>query len=266
MNQYYFLFGLAFVYVIFAVVVDLRKREVPNWLNFSLIAFAFGYRAFYSAFFEDVMFFVYGLVGFGVFFGLAYAFYYGRVFAGGDAKLLMGMGIILTYSNFKDILYNGGQFILALFLLGATYSLVYSFFIAYQSKGKFSREFGKKFKKEWKIFGVIVLISAVFLFFDINLGGLIFVFCLLSALLYFYAKAVDRCMIRKIKAGELSEGDWLERDIKVGRRLIKKSMHGLNWEEIKILRKANKDVLIKEGIPFTPAFLLALLYLGYSSF
>ena len=80
MKEYYFLFGLFFVWTLFASIQDLKKREVANWLNFSLIAFALVYRLFYSVAVKDYSFFVYGLLGFAVFFILAYAFYYLGVF------------------------------------------------------------------------------------------------------------------------------------------------------------------------------------------
>ena len=32
--------------MIFAVVQDLKKREIANWVNFSLIIFALGFRFF----------------------------------------------------------------------------------------------------------------------------------------------------------------------------------------------------------------------------
>jgi hypothetical protein len=35
---------------------DLKKREVPNWLNFSLVVFALAYRAFYSVINNDSLF------------------------------------------------------------------------------------------------------------------------------------------------------------------------------------------------------------------
>jgi len=90
MEEYYFLFVLAFVWMIFAVVQDLKTREVANWLNFSLIGFALAYRAFYSSFTGEWMFLGFGFLGFLMFFILAHVFYYSKVFAGGDAKLLMG--------------------------------------------------------------------------------------------------------------------------------------------------------------------------------
>ena len=64
MEEYYFLFALAIVWMIFAVVQDLKTREVANWLNFSLIGFALAYRAFYSSFTGEWMFLGFGFLGF----------------------------------------------------------------------------------------------------------------------------------------------------------------------------------------------------------
>jgi len=48
MEEYYFLFGIAFLWTLFAVVQDIRKREVSNWLNFSLLGIIIAYRAIYG--------------------------------------------------------------------------------------------------------------------------------------------------------------------------------------------------------------------------
>ena len=258
MQEYYLLFGLGAIWTIFAVVQDLKKREVANWLNFSLIAFALAYRAFYAAFFEEIRFFVFGLIGFVLFFVLAHLFYYARIFAGGDAKLLMGFGVILPYSTFEELGYGSILFILALFFFGAIYGLIYSIFIAIKNKTKFSREFIKNLFKNRLFLIIILILSIVFIFININ-QGIIFVFASIVLLsLYIYALSLEKCMIKLVNAKELQEGDWLEKNVRIGRRIIKKSVHGLSLEEIKSLKKNGKKVLIKEGIPFTPAFLFAL--------
>ncbi|MDO8508896.1 MAG: A24 family peptidase [Nanoarchaeota archaeon] len=259
MEEYYFLFVLALIWCIFAVYVDLKKREVPNWLNFSLVGFALAYRAFYSLFSGDASYFLTGILGFGIFFGLAYGFYYARAFAGGDAKLLMGFGIILPYKDFFGLIEWGLVFIIGLFSLGAIYSVVYSFFIAYRRRKTLQKEIKNKIKKEKKIlylFGAL-LILMLFFYNAFNIIGILGIISL--GILYFYIGALDKCMIVKIKASKLTEGDWIERDIRVGGRVIKKTVHGLSLEDIVLLKKAGKEVYIKEGIPFTPAFLFALI-------
>jgi Flp pilus assembly protein protease CpaA len=125
MQEQVFLFVLALVWVTFASIHDLKKREVPNWLSYSLVIFGLSYRAFYALSVKQLSFFLYGLIGFAIFFALAYALYYGRVFAGGDAKLLMGMGVILPLGNTQEVLFNALFLLILLFLLGAAYSLIY---------------------------------------------------------------------------------------------------------------------------------------------
>src|SRR3989338_6014136 len=104
MEEYYFLFVLTFLFTLFASIQDLKKREVANWLNFSFIAFALTYRAFYSLATKNFQFFLFGILGFAIFFILAHALYYSKAFAGGDAKLLMGFGVILPYTSYNSLL------------------------------------------------------------------------------------------------------------------------------------------------------------------
>ncbi len=265
MEQYYFLFALGAVWSAFAVAQDLKTREVSNWLNFSLVAFGLVYRAFYSVINNDLMFFVSGLIGVGVFFALAHLFYYGKIFAGGDAKLLMGFGVILPYSDFVEFFYIGAVFIFVLFFVGAIYGLIYSVFIVFGKKEKFAKEFGKRFKKSYKVLFVVLLLLIILMkiVFELAIWLSLSVFLFLTFMLYFYVKSLDVCMIVEKNAKKLQEGDWLQEDVEVGGRVIKTSVHGLSKEEIRILRKAGKNVLIKEGIPFTPAFFLALIVIWY---
>jgi len=267
------LLGLAFVWTIFAIAQDFKKREVPNWLNFSLIGFALAYRAFYALHVKDSGFFLFGLMGFGVFFVLAYGFYYARAFAGGDAKLLMGFGIILPYNSFSEFVYISFVFIFFLFSLGSIYSLIYSVSIVTKRKEKFFSEFKKQFVKFYLLFVIIfVFFVGISLFSNFLYGFLFLVSFSFIGLLSLYLKSLDKCLIVKTKPSKLSEGDWLEYDVRAGGRKIGKSVHGLSRADIKWLTKFGKEVYVKEGIPFTPAFLLSLFMvfafsvLGYQNF
>ena len=107
MEEYYFLFVLALIWIIFAIFQDIKTEEISNWLNFSLIAFVLAYRAFYASFAKDLMFFIYGIFGVMLFLVFGYLFYYGRVFGGGDAKLLIGLGGIWPYNKIGDYFFIG---------------------------------------------------------------------------------------------------------------------------------------------------------------
>jgi Flp pilus assembly protein protease CpaA len=261
MQEYYFLFALAFVWTLAATIQDIKKREVANWLNFSLIAFALGYRAFYSIITKDVYFFLWGLAGALIFFGLANLLYYARAFAGGDAKLLIGFGAIIPFDSIKTIVPESILFILLLFLVGAVYSLLYSILLVVKNKKVFLKEYPIRFNSIKLPFFICVIATISFALSDkTRIGSLIAGFTSLILLVYAYTKSLDRCMLKQYLPSKLTEGDWLEYDVRLNKStLIKKTVHGLTIQDIRKLRKANKKVYIKEGIPFVPAFLITLL-------
>jgi len=114
MFEVIFLSALALIWIVFATVQDIRKREIANWLNFSLIIFALGFRFFYSLFSDfGFSFFYQGLIGFGIFLVLGNLLYYGRMFAGGDAKLMIALGAILPFT----LVFNDNLRIFALFFI-----------------------------------------------------------------------------------------------------------------------------------------------------
>lgn len=264
MEEYYFLFFLGLIWTVFAVVQDMKTREVANWLTYSLIGFALAYRAFYSSFSGDWMFLGYGLLGFGFFYVLAHAFYYTKVFAGADAKLLMGYGILLPYYSYFSVVLVGLGFVFILFLIGAFWSMIYGVWIARENWGKFKKEFWINVNKfGLSILGLVVLVGILSLVWLSGLKGWSFGILILG-LLWIYVKSLDKCMTKNLSPGKLREGDWLENDVRVGGgRIVKKSVHGLSLGEIRLLKKRGRKVLIKEGVPFTPAFLIALVFMGY---
>ena len=81
-----FLFWLFFIGIVLASLQDLKRREVDNWLNLFLLVVSFSF-VFFKAIFERDSSIVFQ-AGFAlvVLFAIMNVFYYGRVFAGGDAK------------------------------------------------------------------------------------------------------------------------------------------------------------------------------------
>lgn len=264
-----FLILLGFIWTVFAVVQDLKKREIANWINFSLIIFALVFRFFYSLFSNqgNYTFFYQGLIGFAAFFILGNLLYYGKVFAGGDAKLMISLGAILPFSQDWMINLNLALFFFVLFLIsGALYGILSSLYLGIKNRKKFSKEFSNQFKNRKKIFylslvlGIIILIFSPFETILVYLALLVFI----SPYLYISAKAIDEsCMIKKINVSDLTEGDWLYRDLKLGKTLVKARWEGLSKKEILLIRKFKKEILIRQGIPFSPVFLISYLILIY---
>ncbi len=256
MYEYLFLYILAFVAIIFAVVQDLRFREISNWLTFSLIFFVLATRLVYAVYFDNLSFFLFGLGGVFFFVVLGYLLYYGHVFAGGDAKLLFGLGGIFAYNSIIDYLFYGFGFVLLLLIVGVVYTLSYSLVLVFTNFTNFSNEFSKNFIK-YKLFFVVSLVIGILIgAFSNLLYSFIFP---LFFLMFVYTKSLENtCMIKLVSPQILSEGDWLVSDVRVGNKIILKTVHGVSYEEILLLRKNNKKVWIKSGVPFAPAFLIAL--------
>jgi len=91
-----------------------------------------------------------------------------------------------------------------------------------------------------------------------------------SMLLIFYIsifiKSVEKvCMLKLVEPEKLTEGDWIARNVIVNKKRIcgpkdlgieKKQIEQL----IQLKRKCLiKKILIKEGIPFVPSFLIAFI-------
>lgn len=271
MHEIIFLWVLALVWVVFAVMQDLKTNEIANWLNFSLIIFALGYRFFYSLFGGSFGFFYQGVIGLGVFFLIGSILYYSRVFAGGDAKLMMAFGAILPFSNnFYENFNLFTDFLIIFLFIGAIYTLIISLRIALKNPRKFKKEFSKQFRKYRRVYtwilGFAVLIAlggVLFHWVLIYLGILFFIF----PWLHVYAKSIDEgIMVENVSPKYLREGDWLYQNVKFKDKKIIPSWHGLSKKEISILKKRKKKIKIRKGIAFSPVFLITFLVLMFFYF
>ena len=172
----------------------------------------------------------------------------------------MGIGAVLPFRALSDYFSLTIIFILLLFFVGACYSLVYSIITSVRYRAQFL----PKFVKCWKTYRVVWFVPFV-------LSGMLFVvkpswegwlvlstFFFFLPLAYIYLKAFEKgCLVVYLKPGALTAGDWLDKDVRVAGRVLKKNVHGLSLHEIAFLKKHRKSVWIKQGIPFVPAFLIA---------
>jgi Flp pilus assembly protein protease CpaA len=264
MYEVIFLWVLALVYIIFAVIQDIKTREIANWISFSLVVFALGFRFFYFLFNEaDFSFFYNGVIGLGIFFAVGNVLYYGKVFAGGDAKLMIALGTILPFSsqilsNFK-IFFN---FIVIFLFIGFFYVLISSTILCLKNFKVFRKEFSEQLRKNKRPILVMILFSVMLLCLGFleKLFFILGVLVFFSSYLYLYSKAVDEaCMIKKIKSKDLKEGDWLYSDLRIGDKKLKAKWEGVSKKDIREIMKKYKEVKIRQGIAFSPVFLISFI-------
>lgn len=256
---------LVLVTLLVSSYTDLKKREVPDWISHSLIFAALGIRLLYSVFNKEFTTFVSGLLGFGVFFLVSYALYYAKQWGGGDAKLLMGMGAVLGLTMKLLV------FVLLLIFVGALYGLGWSIFLAFKNKNKFKKSFVEHYYGFGYlaktaigfliigILGLFVIPDFAFAFFLFGIAAVFFI----GIFSFLFTKSVEEsCLYQRLKASQLTEGDWVAETIKIkGKTIITEDNLGITKEQIQKLKHYKKLILVKLGIPFVPTFLLAFLVL-----
>lgn len=257
---------LALVWLTFAVIQDFKYREIANWLNFSLIIFAMAIRLFYSIFTNNYTYILFGLFGLGVFFLIAHLFYYARIFAGGDAKLLIALGAVLPFAN---TLYENTLifivFIIALLFTGGLYTLAYSLALVFVNKNKFIKEFKKQFYQFKNYFFIAIAIAFLLIISSLILKNIILAFLsfiiFILPFLFIYTKAIEKTyMLNYTETSKLTIGDWLAEPITINNKVIEPYWEGLSEEQLKLIQTHyHKKVLLKQGIPFSPSFLMAFL-------
>ena len=264
-----FLFWLFFAGLIIAVVQDVKRREVDNWLNLLLLVSGIAFIVFYSVFINNS-----GMIlqlGFFllIMFFVSNALYYGRFFAGGDAKLLFAMSALFIAGSFYNTLINLGIFLLFLFIAGSIYGLCcVCYFVIFNF-----RKIEHRIKKEMNhVYFKYAFLLGVFLFllgFAEHVFFIPGVSLMLFPFLFIFARAIEHSvMIKSISVRNLREGDWLAQNIKVKGRVIKSSWEGLTNEDIRLIQRVHKvKIKIKDGIAFVPAFLISfLLYVFLKDF
>jgi len=258
--------------LILGSITDFKTREVPDFLNFSLIAIGIVFGAVASIVSWTIWPVLSSLVGLGAGYLFGAAMFYTRQWGGGDAKMLMGLGAlqglgILTIINGSIPLF--ATTILSILIAGAFYGLLYAGYLVIKHWANFKKEF-KKANREKKqirrrsiiIIVVVLLILVSFLMPDRTLQTILIA---MAFLLFFgaYSLVISRtiektCMIKMLSVGELTEGDWIVEDVLInGKKICGPKDLGISEKQIKELHKLNvRKVKVKEGIPFIPGFLL----------
>lgn len=250
---------------------DLKTREVPDWISYALIFSGLGIRLIFAVAGFDWAIFFEGLIGFLIFVILAYLFYYLGQWGGGDAKLLMGMGAIiglnLDFNTFPQLL----VFLVHLALVGSLYGIFWLIFLSFRYREKFSLEFNKQRDKS-RIFGIALaaiglgLITASF-YSSPLWKGLMLVWAVVpigSLYIWVLVNSVEKvAFFKEVDPEALTEGDWIAKDVVIdGEKICGPRDLGIEEKQIARLVELKqkgkiKKILIKEGIPFVPSFLIA---------
>src|SRR3989338_6570030 len=126
-----------------AAINDVKKREVPNWVNYGLVIAGLGLGSLHSIVAADWRFFIFSLSGALAALALSALMFYTGQCGGGDSKLLIGMGAVLglPFTTKPPFLGVESQFVSFLFNLVAisvAYAIVIGTVLAVKNKKKFA--------------------------------------------------------------------------------------------------------------------------------
>lgn len=262
---------ISLVILVIAAYVDIRTLEVPDWLNYAGIAAGIGIHLIFSLQQWNWWPITSSGIGLAIGFALASLMFYTGQWGGGDAKLLMAMGAIIGFEPSK--FYLGTNFLINLVFVGGVWGVLWSAGLAVKNRKKFWQTFRIiMHQKPYARLRIMSLISATILiiasFIMKEYGfGLILLAAITYLLCYLciFIKSVELSGMHKwITPDKLTEGDWLVHAIKSGKTKIVPSKLGLEKEQVRAIQKLYKQkkidkVLVKYGIPFTPAFLFAFI-------
>jgi len=256
-----FLYVLFFIGILIASIQDIRRREVDNYINFFLLASGLVYIVFLGIF-NDYNLILLGLLAFVVMFLLANLFYYSRIFAGGDAKLMIALSALFVAASIKLTLINIGIFLVFLIISGSVYGILYSVYLVSSHYSDFKKDLKKYF---WFKYGVAAAV-VLFVFSYFNLFFLLLAIFALFPVLFAVAKSIENvCMIKEISGKELREGDWIAQEVSFKGKKIKPDWEGLTKKQVLFLSKIKK-IKVKEGLPFVPAFLIAFIFYYFKDY
>lgn len=248
----------SFIYLLMASIIDIKKRIMYDYGTyfFGIIFIILRVFDFFKTgdigAFRGIYYFSIGT------FVISYILFRFGYWGGGDLKLITTLSIgIPFFSTDKQLLFFWN------FLINTTFAaIIWTAIWEISLIIKKWRVLIKKDKYYVIITLLILLISINISIFSTN--QLVKLISLLLGVIPFvlYVKKLEITLhIIQKKVKDLEEGDWILEDIKLPKnRIVKKTKIGLLTQDIELLQKSKlKSIAIKDGIPFVPSFLIALI-------
>jgi hypothetical protein len=270
------LIGVVLIWLTAATISDIKTKEVPDWLNFSLIAIGLAIFATKSILEQSYWPILHSLLYVGIFLIIGNIMYYTKQWGGGDAKLLIGIGAILpVYPSLLRNFFNSEltinlpvTILINLIIVGSVYGLFWTVFLIIKHRNSFSKEFKKikqKKKQLNKVLLILLLVGILISFIAVKelelriIFSTIFAIPLITNYLLTITKAIEKTsMYKKMQTSNLREGDWITKKIIIdGKTIYSPKSTGVTNKQIEIIKKHKKEVVVKEGIVFIPVFLIA---------
>jgi len=242
-------------------IYDLKTSNVPDAVCTLMIISGIFIHTIYSFTTGDFTNLINSFLFGGLFLLFGLAMYYTGQWGGGDGELLISIAILLpTLSIVKTSFPFAISFFINSFFIGAFWSILYSFTLAYKNPKIFKDFFdGLKTGVTIKLIILFIILSGLSLLTNNFIPFLIFILALLLVVLQKFAKAVEKNFFKRIPVRKLKTDDMIGEDIPK-LKIYKKFIRGLTKEEVRKIKRSKKYVIVKEGIRYGIVFPLTLLF------
>ena len=254
-----------------ASYVDLRILEVPDWLNYAGVAAGLGIHLIFSLQQWNWWPIASSAVGFGIAFAIACLMFYTGQWGGGDAKLLMALGAIIGFEPEKFGF--GASFLINLVFIVGAWGILWSSTLAIRNWKTFwktvrtlshQKPYSRMRISAMILTAILIVAAVIFLQYQLELIALAVVVYFTCYAIIFVKSVEMSCMHKWVTPDKLTEGDWLVKQVKVGKTVIAPPRLGLEKKQVELLQKLYKQkkidkILVKYGIPVAPAFHFAFI-------
>lgn len=254
-----FILIIVAIYLFITSILDIKYRFVYDYLTFFFAAvfiiirilFAWQENDF-SQLYMIIPYFVGTLI-------VSLVLYKFGHWGGGDLKLILALSIAIPFFPGDKDLNFFFNFLSNTLVGGLVYGIVYSVIKMVAEIKRLENVYSIKDS----VMTFVTVAACVVLFFILNpLGKLLSVIAVLLPVVYLIKKAEDTIFIIDKKVSKLEPGDWILKDIKLGRgKIVTKKPTGLSKEDINLLQKTKKFKILKirDGLPFVPSFFFGFL-------
>jgi len=256
--------ALTFIVLLIATIQDWKTREIPDYLSYFFIITAISFRALQAVDNFNLMTVIWILVAAGVFIPFSYLMYRAGQWGGGDVKLMAGLSIALSSFSTDLTFPYFINFFINVMVVGAIYGIIMTLYLGLKNISKLKSKIGKV--DIILVMAVAIAVIAIIYYINFNPAIMFLLILLVVALgLLKYLKLIEKyCMISYVPIKNLTEGDWLVKEIRSGKTIVRPRAIGLIDEDLTKLNQLYKhgkikEALIKIGIPFIPAFFFAFL-------
>jgi len=241
-----------------AASYDLKWRYVPDYASYSFIIIAIIERILYAIEISNPNVALWAIPASLILTGFGYVLYRGGLWGGGDVKIIASTSILIAYFPLETIpLFI--DFFMNLMIIGALYIVPATILIGIKRKIRPDNK-----EKTQMAIGILIAIT-LYIIRPMLSTSMISIGILIVTSIQYLRRVEKEGLIVPANMKTLMDGDWLVEKIKVGKKTIKPKKQGLTKEEAALIKKwwkqgkLKKKPLIKEGIAYLPAFLIAFL-------